>query len=267
MEEFDQLFKSKLENRTIDPSTSAWERLSEQLDQKEKKRSTKIFWYIGYAASIILLLSIYFMANKEDVNSVVIPDEIIVNTPVEKKMEEIVVEPNPPKELENETMVADKVEKKEVPVKKNARRKKTYKSTRSIQKVENIKKDVRVAFVETVSPSKKQKESTIDNPKPSKILQQDPTSRIKINSDALLYAVTHNADEVKSYYAKYDVNREDVLKSVKKQLENASISIKPETILAEVERTIEEDDFQNNFLKFIKRRVSDITVALASRNK
>ena len=78
MEEFDKIFKSKLENRTIDPSTSAWERLSEQLDQKEKRKSGKIFLYVGYAASIILLLSIYLMINKEDVNTTIVPNEIIV---------------------------------------------------------------------------------------------------------------------------------------------------------------------------------------------
>ncbi len=267
MEEFDKIFKSKLENRSIDPSTSAWERLSEQLDQKDKRKSRKIFLYVGYAASIILLLSIYLMINKEDVNTTITPNEIIVDTPVEKKIEEINVESNQPKEIEKEIMVADKVEKQETPIKTPSTKKKTKKSNRSIQDVENIKKEVRVAYVETVDEPKKIEASITKKQRPVKILQQDPTSRIKINSDALLFAVTHNSEEVKNYYAKYDVNREDVLKTVKRQLENASISIKPETILAEVERTIEEDDFQNNFLKFIKRRVSDITVALASRNK
>ena len=37
-------------------------------------------------------------------------------------------------------------------------------------------------------------------------------------------------------------------------------------ILAEVEREVNEESFQNNFYQFIKKRVSDIAVAFANRN-
>ena len=41
---------------------------------------------------------------------------------------------------------------------------------------------------------------------------------IKINSDALLYAVTNPDKDVNEYYKKYNVNRNDVLKNIQKEL-------------------------------------------------
>jgi hypothetical protein len=97
-------------------------------------------------------------------------------------------------------------------------------------------------------------------------LKQDPHSRIKINSNDLLFAVTHSKDEVKAYYAKYNINRDKVLQSIRIQLNKTNLTIDANAILAEVERDIDEDDFQNNFMKSLKKRVSDIASAIASRN-
>ena len=99
-----------------------------------------------------------------------------------------------------------------------------------------------------------------------KEIEKDQNSSIKINADDLLFAVTHSQKEVKAYYAKYQINRDDVLKTIKSELKKSNLKVKPETILAEVERSIDDDDFQNNFLKNLKRKVSDIATAIASRN-
>jgi len=82
----------------------------------------------------------------------------------------------------------------------------------------------------------------------------------------LLFAVTHSSTEVKEYYAKLNLTREDVLSTIKNELKNSNIKVSPEAILAEVERTIGEEDFQNNFLQSLKKRVTDIATAIASRN-
>ena len=100
----------------------------------------------------------------------------------------------------------------------------------------------------------------------SKILKRDPNSAIKINADDLLFAVTHSPKEVSAYYAKYNVNRNDVLRTIKSELKKSNFKIDPNTILAEVERTIDDDIFQNNFMNSLKRKVSDIAEAIASRN-
>jgi hypothetical protein len=42
--------------------------------------------------------------------------------------------------------------------------------------------------------------------------------------------------------------------------------VNPEIILSEVERAINNDIFQNNFLKYLKKTIANITSAIASRN-
>ena len=99
-----------------------------------------------------------------------------------------------------------------------------------------------------------------------KIMTNQTETSIKINSDDLLFAVTHSPKEVQTYYAKYQVNREDVMRIIKNELKQSNIKLNPETILAEVEKTIDEDDFKNNFMQFLKKRVVDIASVIASRN-
>ena len=81
-----------------------------------------------------------------------------------------------------------------------------------------------------------------------------------------MYAVTHSSTEVKQYYAKHNLTRDDVLKTIKSELQKSNIKINPNTILAEVERTIGEEDFQNNFMKSLKTKISNIATVIASRN-
>ncbi len=56
----DNNIKEKLQNRTFQPSASAWERLSAQLDEQPKQKKRGWFFYIGAAASILLLITIGF---------------------------------------------------------------------------------------------------------------------------------------------------------------------------------------------------------------
>ena len=94
---FEDNIKDKLEQRTILPSESAWDQLSAQLDQEEKKNSRALFFYMGIAASIVgilLVTSIFFKSadQQEQMPSVVessqehMPEE--VNEPLLRKAPE-----------------------------------------------------------------------------------------------------------------------------------------------------------------------------------
>ncbi|MDO6744558.1 hypothetical protein Q4553_08235 [Tenacibaculum soleae] len=83
----------------------------------------------------------------------------------------------------------------------------------------------------------------------------------------MLFAVTHSQEEVKEYYAKYKINRKDVLDTIRKELIKSNLTINPETILAEVEYDIKETDFEQNFMKKFKSKLSNVIVAIADRNK
>ncbi|WP_104734670.1 hypothetical protein [Hanstruepera ponticola] len=65
---FEEHIKDRLEKRTLKPNPKSWDALSKKLDEHESKKSNKLFWYVGIAASIIGIL---FVANS-----------LLFNTPV-----------------------------------------------------------------------------------------------------------------------------------------------------------------------------------------
>jgi cytoskeletal protein RodZ len=67
--EFDDLFRSKLDNFEMEPSAKVWQNIDTGLDGKKKKGS--LFTLLGIAASIIILISagILFMPKKATNNS------------------------------------------------------------------------------------------------------------------------------------------------------------------------------------------------------
>ena len=259
----DDNIKKKFDNRTFEPSASAWERLSVQLDEQPKQKKIGWFFYIGVAASILLLVTIGIQFFSDDSQQTIPKNEIVISpvdtTIIDKKIKDFVNEIPVEEALVKENNVEVETQKKTIinviSTRKNFEIKAIKKNKTSIAKVEEKSKIDLITTEKEKTPIKQ-----------SKILKQDPKSTIKINADDLLYAVTHSPKEVKEYYAKYNVNREDVLKTIQNELQKSNIKVNPNTILAEVERNIDDDFFQNNFMKSLKRRVSDIASAIASRN-
>ena len=261
----DNNIKEKLQNRTFKPSASAWERLSIQLDEQPQQKKRGWFFYIGAAASILLLIAIgiQFLFS-DDATKEIKTNNIIVNTNIDsvnidKKINEFI------KEIPLEEAIVKKdstntIKKEKVPTKREFIERKTEKNVikRPIVIAEVNKTDFKINNAVKKEVTQKSKVLTS--------VKQDPNSRIKINSDDLLFAVTHSSSEVEAYYAKNNLTREDVLKTIKSELKKTNIKVNPNTILAEVERNIGQEDFQNKFMKSIKKRVSDLATAIASRN-
>ena len=65
--EFDDLFRSRLDKLEVEPSAQVWQSIDAELDGKRRKRS--IFPMLGIAASIIMLITagILFIPKKENV--------------------------------------------------------------------------------------------------------------------------------------------------------------------------------------------------------
>jgi hypothetical protein len=272
MNHLDKNIKQKLANRTFTPSASAWERLEVQLSNtpEEKKKKGWLF-FAGIAASIAVLItvSISFFINK---NGIVQHKEIIV----ENTIDTLNIKQNINK-MFDEVKVEEAVVNNETSIKKEAT------ASSKITEKENTVKEINLPeriklnkeFKNNLDPKKeivaeatssKENVNVSAEKQPKKILKKNTNNSIKINSDDLLYAVTHSQKEVDAYYVKHQISREDVLKTIKNELKKSDINIKPETILAEVERSIGDEDFQNNFMKSLKKKVSDIATAFASRN-
>lgn len=252
MNQLDKNIKQKLANRVFTPSASAWERLEVQLSNTPRQKKKKGWLvYAGIAASIVMLFSIaisFFDNNDELVK----PNEIIVD----RAIDTVHIKQNTNKVFNNvkveEAVVTNEIIEKEilnpiVSTKKHVG--------------DNKEKKINSLQIEIVKKKPLIKENEIES-----IEQKRTKNTIQINSDDLLYAVTHSQKEVDAYYAKHQITREDVLNTIKTELKKSNIDINPETILAEVERSIGDEDFQNNFMKSLKKRVNNIAIAFASRN-
>ena len=268
----DKSIKEKFSNRTLEPSVSAWERLSVKLEEQPKQNKKGWFSYRGYAATILVLMSIgiYTLSDDEQVSS---PKQIIVEenrdtTSIKNKIEQHfnVIS------IDKALVKSEKVEKK--------------KEGKSIE-VKNVTTNS-IAFKEKHAPFKK--EESLLNKKKEKIrnvkikennpmiipiqeefsnevfTKQNLNSRIKVNAADLLYAVTHGANGIEKKEAKPNMSRKEILKTIKTELNKSNLKVNPETILSEVEHTITNDIFQNNFLKSLKKRISNIATSIASRN-
>ncbi|WP_298755099.1 hypothetical protein [uncultured Psychroserpens sp.] len=82
---FEENIKDKLEKRSIQPSTDAWNKLSNQLDTHDKKNSRSWFLYIGIAASIVGVLFVTTLFFKSSEEQSVSP--ILVDTEIKESLE------------------------------------------------------------------------------------------------------------------------------------------------------------------------------------
>lgn len=266
----DKNIKEKFENRTFEPSASAWERLSVQLDEQPKQKKFGWFFYISAAASILLLVTIGLKVLSKD-SEISKPTNEIVNSTIDKKVIDQNIE-----ELMNNVQVLDAVVKNEEvntakeivhdPVIANYKKETNNGKKLNDNNFNNQKNESTIAEVEKIKRQSIQKDKSINQYATKDYLKQNLNSTIKIDAGDLLFAVTHTPKEVKAYYAKYNLNREDVLRTIKSELKKSNLKVNPNTILAEVERNIEDEYFENNFMKSLKKRVSTIAVAIASRN-
>jgi len=85
---FEENIKDKLEKRTIQPSTDAWQTLANRLDAKNNKKKSPYYLWLGVAASIVAIM---FIASQLFVNNnnTTIETPVIVDTNKEtiKKVE------------------------------------------------------------------------------------------------------------------------------------------------------------------------------------
>lgn len=260
----DKEIKKQLENRVFTPSDSAWERLSEQLDNSQPKKNYNKT-YLSIAASILILIFIGIELVKKSNTDIPLIEEVVIN-PIEKdkvknRVDEIFNNEETKIEVVDNKRVLESKEKNKI---NSIILSDSIKLSNKVDVVDkNKSKEIKVA-----KSQQKDIKKSINNNQSLDTSKREIKSNnaIKVNPDDLLYAVTHSPEEVKAYYAKYQTTREDVLKTIKTELEKSKININPETILAEVERSIDDEAFQNNFLKTLKSKISNIATAIASRN-
>lgn len=244
----DKIIKEKLDQREMEPSSSAWDRLEVQLDERDQKNKTKRN-YFTYIASGIILISLgygYFKSTKSRVQKETISlasrglsiiNELPSNEIV--KVDQIIIE-----KLNENIELIDNKNKIKIP---------------NISKIDST-----LIINKLPLASKDLTKDTVFIKKPS---SNEQKSRIIVKGEDLLYSVTHSSEEVKNYYVRNKIDRESVIDSIKVELRKRKLKISPEKILAQVEYEILDDQFKGNFMQKIKLKISDIAIALADRNR
>ena len=282
----DKIVRDSLQSRTIQPSSSAWERLNDQLDTAAQPKRINWFRYAGYAASVLLLISVAFFMNTDDVIEPINKIDIVtipVTTPVIDTTQ--FVKPSFKNSVQTETVIVkakkkgEKIEKLTIVANKSTELKlpSVVKENPSIviaantvvdeKKTTNtrIKIDSDALLLAVTDTNKNEVKSTkIIIPEASNKLLKP--GRIQINSNALLYAVSNPNKDINEYYKKYNVDRNEVLKNIQKELNKVNLSIDASTLLTSVEKSIDEETFKKSFMQVVKGKITGLASAFANRN-
>ena len=272
----DNNIKEKFAKREIVPSASAWERLSIQLDNQPKNKKRSWFLYIGYAATILILISVgvyTFSSNslermpledvlvKQEIDTVQILhkiDKVFKEVPIEKALvkSEII------KEKQIDTFILEKVSINQ-PIARI--------DTDEILKKEAGTHVIIIESKENSSVVSIEENKAIITPTKDTIINKTSTqpilkSRIKVNAEELLYAVTNKSKYPLTISFERNTNRAELLTTIKNELEKSNFKVDPKIILAEVELAIKDDFFQNSFLEIIRKSMTNFATTVANRN-
>jgi len=272
----DNNIKEKFAKREIVPSASAWERLSIQLDNQPKNKKRSWFLYIGYAATILILISVgmyTFSSNslermpledvlvKQEIDTAQILhkiDKVFKEVPIEKALvkSEII------KEKQIDTFILEKVSINQPIARIDTDEILKKEAGTHVIIIESKENSSVVSIEENKAIITPTKETIINKTSTQPILK----SRIKVNAEELLYAVTNKSKYPLTISFERNTNRAELLTTIKNELEKSNFKVDPKIILAEVERAINDDFFQNNFLETIRRNITNLATTVANRN-
>ena len=272
----DNNIKEKFAKREIVPSASAWERLSIQLDNQPKNKKRSWFLYIGYAATILILISVgvyTFSSNslermpledvlvKQEIDTAQILhkiDKVFKEVPIEKALvkSEII------KEKQIDTFILEKVSINQPIARIDTDEILKKEAGTHVIIIESKENSSVVSIEENKAIITPTKETIINKTSTQPILK----SRIKVNAEELLYAVTNKSKYPLTISFERNTNRAELLTTIKNELEKSNFKVDPKIILAEVERAINDDFFQNNFLETIRMNITNLATTVANRN-
>ncbi|KAF2341734.1 hypothetical protein [Flavobacterium tistrianum] len=231
---FEKDFREKLNQREIEPSSKAWDRLDAMLSVQEEKKPKKNRKWLYIAASFIgflLMGTLFFNQNKNEVKT---PETIVVEKEKEKEKEtetqkKSVTEPvlNTIDPVKTETAIAEKTSEETV------NKEKTTNSQISNKTIKNESNQVEESSIiiknnqdrqsvnnetQIAETSKKENIDQLLETAENKVVAQNPTkkSRVKINANDLLNQVD---GELELSF------REKVITKVNKNLQEVKVAI------------------------------------------
>lgn len=257
---FENNIKEKLNERTLAPSHDAWAKLSNRLDENNK-RNNKPFWWLGIAASIAGLILVTFQFLKSDIRVDDIPKVVV--TPEVIKQEDISTG-----SITEEKIATDNVEdiknvSEEIKLKNNQKSNQNIKEGKekvlikstlikentTIAKENDIPKQTNksISLIQSVS-----KELTIEEQKIQDVVAQIKDLKTKNT------VVTDEAIDALLAEAQKEIALE--------QLYNSTTGVVDANLLLQDVEAELDQSFRDKVLKALKDSYSSVKTAIAQRN-
>lgn len=252
----EEQLKEKLEQRTIQPSSNAWQKLNDKLDEEAPTNNKKGFWYIGIAASIvgILLITNVFFSNDNAniVEPVIVDTKTSVDTQNTNDVNEAKKEliNNKTEDVSTNNTKTDAVEKKE-PTKQSVLKQKI--DSEQLKLIPN--KTEKKIVAENINKEEKEattKKLSFEEQKAKDVVAQIQTlKKTKEVTDAEIDALLSAAQREISF----------------KRLYNESTkTIDANALLLSVEDDIEQESFRTRVFEMLKAGYNEVKTVVAERN-
>lgn len=250
---FEDNIKDKLENRRLNPSTDAWDKLSERLDNQEKKKNNKPVWWLGIAASVIGVLFVVsqFINKVEDVI-----EPVIVDTP--EKIENKQIEP---------LVLSEKEQSQEELVDRKTHEKSEYKKilkekTAIINSMKANEPETAVAINEI-----KKEEKDITNAKSIEVIKEELSFEEQKVKDLVAKVNALKDDNVTVTDADIDLMLLEAQKEIRlnKIINETTGVVDADALLQDVEADLDQS-FRSKVFEAIKSSYSSVKTAVAQRN-
>lgn len=249
---FEENIKEKLDKRTLQPSSEAWNKLSGRLESSDSKPTSKVYWWLGIAASIvgILLITNQFFNNQP--TQIITPE--IVNTPevIEEGSNDAIINKDIEKVIPNVNESIANIEVRETPL-------------------------LKLYNLDVESSNKEEEVIAQTNQPPIRALEKD------IPTDTILKRLTFEEQKIQDVVAQIDL-----LKQENKEITDAAIDallfeaqkeitldklINKETgmvdadlLLQDVEAEVDQS-FRSKVFEALQRSYNSVKTAVANRNE
>ncbi|WNM19199.1 hypothetical protein [Flavobacterium capsici] len=241
--------KEKLNSREIQPSAQAWDRLDAMLTVAEEKKTKRFpFWFIGVAASVLVLLTVgLFIYNQG--KSISIPNNEIVVAP---ENQEPKINNELPITEQNQVATSDSNQSKSIKINQN-------------QSINN--QGV------SINNQKNNQNSIINRDKEIEYLVAGDVAAVKdipkvSSTEPIVVPPRKEIVQKKSTYVDVDALLASAENSSKSQIKSKSEKIKVDanTLLSHADGEVEQT-FREKVINRISKNYQEVKTALANRNQ
>lgn len=251
---FEEQIKEKLEGRHIQPSSDLWDALSNRLDDQTKSNNKRWIWWLGMAASIVILLTISF--NYFGPESVPNHTPVIVNE--QPKLEGPIIN-SEPEVVPNEALAQEDIE--DFQRSKVTEKSKVNVSTKDLEVITTVPKSK-----EAIAQNDSNQERMTTNAVSQDLtpLELDKKQIDKAVADILKFEANSSVEVT-------DAQIDSLLKSAQRELfknrilsENSNV-VNADALLQDVEEDLGQS-FRTKVYEALKDNYEKVKTAVANRN-